>query len=118
MKLPKYSLLTLFKKLFAARRRSPQPAATAVALARYENRDRVRNAIEPLEGRIAPATLLSPRMLTYIDPEGDRVTLTFSSDLFALDSPTLANDLKSVFVFDQGNAHAGAANGTDDVPQQ
>lgn len=118
MKARKFSILGLLRKLLPVRPAAPVRAASERRPAGGVAKPVAGLRIEPLEGRIAPATLLSPRVLTYTDPEGDLVTITFSADLFKLNSPTLANDLQKVFTFDHGAAHAGAANGTDDVPQQ
>lgn len=58
--------------------------------------------IEPLEARIAPATLAG-KVLTYADVDGDRVTVTFSKG--ALDF--------GMFTFD-----VATTNGDNTVPQQ
>jgi hypothetical protein len=52
--------------------------------------------IEPLEHRIAPATLVDPSTVTYLDADGDLVTVTLSKPLF-----TAANVVK-LFDFDTG----------------
>ena len=51
--------------------------------------------IEPLEPRIAPASLFSPRTVSYIEPDGDTVRVTISKGTW---------DLTNDFVF----AAAGA----------
>jgi hypothetical protein len=38
--------------------------------------------LEPLESRIAPATLISPHVVTYTDIDGDHVTVTSSLPIF------------------------------------
>lgn len=47
--------------------------------------DRSRfSSLERLEDRVAPAVLLNPRTVTYIDPDGDRVTVTTSKGTWDL----------------------------------
>lgn len=48
------------------------------------------SSLERLEARIAPATLLNPRTVTYIDPDGDTVRVTTSKGTW---------DLTTDFVF-------------------
>ena len=113
----KFSLRSLISRICKKRSASavvliskkPEPTAA---------RERVRSGIEPLEGRIAPAILVNAHTLTYSDLDGDAVTVTFSKDIFNLTSATLPTALEAVFKFSAGKAHIGAANGTDDVPQQ
>ena len=118
----KFSLRSLFGWLVKKRPDHPivlasrKPCCTSA-------RDRVRSGIEPLEGRIAPAILVNGHLLTYTDLDGDLVTVTFSRDIFNLTSNTLPAALEAVFKFGNltaaaGKAHDGAANATDDVPQQ
>src|SRR5947208_3534678 len=52
--------------------------------------------IEPLEARIAPATLVSPTTVTYKDFDGDNVTAKISEPLF-----TAAN-VNDIFHFKTG----------------
>jgi len=79
----------------AARRGRNQRSATQVA------------GIEPLEQRIAPATLVSPTTVSFQDKNGDAATVTISKPLF-----TTAN-VGSVFTFD-----TGAVSGDNSVKQQ
>jgi hypothetical protein len=73
--------------------------------------------IEMLEGRIAPASLVNPSTITYVDLDGDQVTIKFSKDLFNATGTELTNLLNSVFKFSAGGifADASADPGT---PQQ
>ena len=108
------SLLNKFRGKRPARDVAPAPRSGKCTSAR----ERVRNGIEPLEGRIAPAILVNAHMLTYHDADGDLVTVNFSKDIFDFDAVTLPAALDAVFKFSAGKAHKGAANATDDVPQQ
>jgi hypothetical protein len=63
--------------------------------------------IEPLEARIAPATLVNPMTVTYTDENGDAVTVTISKPLF-----TMAN-VNKVFTFG-----TGSVNGDNSADQQ
>jgi len=54
-------------------------------------------AIEPLEDRIAPATLVNPNTVTFQDKNGDAVTVTISKPLFTTAS------VAKVFTFDTGS---------------
>jgi hypothetical protein len=65
------------------------------------------SAIEPLESRIAPATVVSPTEVTFLDKSGYLATVTISKPLF-----TAAN-VNKVFTFD-----TGAVNGDNTVQQQ
>ncbi len=56
--------------------------------------------------------------MTYTDTDGDHVTITFSTPLFGTQTAATDGVLGLVFHFDKGAAHIGAANTTDDVPQQ
>jgi len=53
-------------------------------------------AIEPLEARIAPATLVNPTTVTFQDKNGDAVTVTISKPLFT------QTNVANVFTFDNG----------------
>src|SRR5438309_525212 len=55
-------------------------------------------SIEPLEARIAPATLLNPTTVTYQDADGDDVTVKFSKPVL------VAGDFAAVFHFDSAGA--------------
>jgi hypothetical protein len=68
-------------------------------------------AIEPLEARIAPASLVSPTTVTFQDKNGDAVTVTISKPLFT------AADVLKVFTFDSAFA-TGSTAGVDSVQQQ
>jgi hypothetical protein len=63
--------------------------------------------LEPLEARIAPATLVNPTTITFQDIDGDNVTLKFSKPVFLLG--TINNVLK----FD-----TGIVDGDNTVKQQ
>jgi hypothetical protein len=69
--------------------------------------ERAASIIEPLEARIAPATLVNPTTVTYQDGNGDTVTVSISKHLF-----TAAN-VDNVFAFD-----TGSVNGDNSTPQQ
>lgn len=64
-------------------------------------------AIEPLEARIAPATLLSPTTVTFQDADGDMVTVKTSKAVF-----TSAN-VNQIFTF-----NTGSVSGDNNTPQQ
>jgi hypothetical protein len=64
-------------------------------------------AIEPLEARIAPATLVSPTTVTFLEKNGDTATVTILKPLF-----TAAN-VGKVFTFD-----TGSVNASNSMPQQ
>src|SRR5262245_20657879 len=63
--------------------------------------------VEPLEGRLAPATLVNPTRLTYQDADGHAVTVAYSRPVLTREN------VNSVFTF-------GAWGVTDDnsLPQQ
>ncbi len=115
----KFSFRSLVRRLCCKR---PATASTPTSPVKTTAaRDRVRSGIEPLEGRIAPAMLLDARTLVYFDPDGDRITVAFSRDVFDLDpshSVSLAADLRNVFKFTAGFAHVGGPDVNGDVPQQ
>ncbi len=69
--------------------------------------------IELLEDRIAPATLISPTVVTYEDADGDSVTVKFSKPILA--TKTIAN---SVLVFDTGAVFLPGDSGIITGPQQ
>src|SRR5437870_4958141 len=48
---------------------------------------RVRLVCNDLESRIAPATLVNPTTLSYVDIDGDKVTVTASTGAFSLSNP-------------------------------
>src|SRR6476619_505566 len=68
---------------------------------------RETRSIEPLEKRIAPASLIDPSTLIYTDLEGDTVTVRFSKPIFDPGSPVLNTLLEGVFKFSAGDAHSG-----------
>ena len=80
-------------------------------LSRPHNRrhfpERAVSIIEPLEARIAPATLVSPTTVTYKDGNGDTVTVAISKPLFN------AAVVNKVFAFD-----TGSVNGDNSTAQQ
>lgn len=99
-------LSKIWRKL---RRKPAKPApvqlrSDAAAGAKHEARDRVRQSIEPLEGRVAPAVLVNPSTVMFKDLNGDDVTVKFSKPVFDTGSPTLAADLADVFKFSDGTA--------------
>src|SRR5262245_55818849 len=63
--------------------------------------------VEPLEGRVAPATLVSPTRVTYQDVDGDAVTVTVSRPVLTL------GNVNTVFTFG-----AGGVSGDNSTPQQ
>ena len=76
---------------------------------------RERAGIEPLEGRIAPATLVSATVVSFTDLDGDAVTITFSEPLFDPAKSIAENRLNEVFKFSNGTA---AVNFESAGPQQ
>ena len=57
--------------------------------------------IEPLEGRIAPASFTS-NSISFHDLDGDLVTVTFSKDLFDTNDTIENNHLNEIFKFTDG----------------
>src|SRR4051812_49352615 len=111
MKSRSSSLRRWLQKFFGQRRPAPLPVP-----ARRSATARVRSGIEPLEGRVAPAILVSPMAISYTDLDGDNVTVTFSKSLFDPAKTATENHLDNVFKFVDGQ-HASslfASNG----PQQ
>src|SRR3954463_12385480 len=109
-------LATVWRKLFPAKPKG-EPVRLDPGAARPRPSRVADRGIEPLEGRIAPATLLpGGKDLTYTDADGDHVTIHFSKSIFPA-NPIQANAvLQNVFTFTTGKAHTGAANDTDDKP--
>lgn len=70
----------------------------------------IHSAPEPLEARIAPATLINPTTVTFHDLDRDDVTVKFSKPV--LGSAATAN---AVLKFNAGTIDADPAN---DTPQQ
>src|SRR5262249_15736651 len=95
------SLVSLLRSLrflldpFRQPRSTPRPARP---------RHRSRPALEELETRLTPATLLNPNIVTYQDVDGDKVTVTLSKPL--LTSHAVADQ---VFDFDSGDTSSGDA---------
>jgi len=109
VKQPSNFLQMLWSKL---RRKRPQPARAGV------HKPAPRPAagapsVEPLERRIAPASLINPSTLVYTDLDGDTVTISLSKALFDLPASTLNTKLDDVFSFSTGDAHSGT-----ETPQQ
>ena len=77
------------------------------ALATPAKRLTASPTIEPLEARIAPATLVNPTTVTFQDKNGDAVTVTISTPLFTTAS------VAKVFTFD-----TGSVNGDNSAEQQ
>jgi hypothetical protein len=72
------------------------------------------SSLEPLEGRIAPATLISATTVSYQDLDGDTVTVKFSKAIFDLTSPTLATaQANAIFSFTGGSG----VDGSNSSPQ-
>ena len=63
--------------------------------------ERERAGIEPLEGRIAPATLVSATVVSFTDLDGDAVTIRFSEPLFDPAKSIAENRLNDVFKLDR-----------------
>jgi hypothetical protein len=71
------------------------------------NQNRSRLAVERLEAREMPATLVNPTTVTYQDVDGDDVKVVFSKAILT------ANNVNSIFTFDMGNV-----NGSNATKQQ
>ena len=110
MKPSKNSLRGIWQKLLGKKPPTRPPAAP---------RDRktarpMAPALEPLEHRVAPATLLpAGNALTYQDADGDTVTVKFSRAIFNPSSAGINTALDNVFTFTAGDGHSGNA-----TPQQ
>src|SRR5436190_4742892 len=105
MKVPgRLSLRALWQKLKGRKEKVPQPKRPPLKETR---------SIEPLERRIAPASLIDASTLIYKDLEGDTVTVKFSQPIFDPASPALNALLEGVFTFSAGDSHSGT-----DTPQQ
>ena len=110
MKPRKLSVRSLIGRIFKKR---PTPVVlTSTPPKSNAARDRVRSGIEPLEGRIAPAVLVSGHSFTYNDIDGDHVTVNFSANIFDTSQPvTLPAALDAVFKFiGPANAEIGRAH--------
>jgi len=84
-----------------------RPASRASSSSHLQSVNRLRPAIEPMEARIAPATLVSPTQISFLDKNGEIATVTISKPLF-----TTAN-VNKAFTFD-----TGSVNGDNTVEQQ
>jgi hypothetical protein len=82
--------------------RKPKPKVKA----RKTVKEPKSRGIEPLEGRIAPATLVDASTITYKDLGGDIITIHFSKPLFTLkstaDETITFNKLDDIFKFSDG----------------
>jgi hypothetical protein len=91
-------LASLFRRKNSSRHKAvTQPTASTPAPKESKFR-----SIEPLEGRIAPASLVDARTIQFTDLDGDVVTVAFSKDLFDA-TPDLAK-LNQIFKFSDGTA--------------
>lgn len=99
-------LSKMWRKL---RGKNPQPVKLEPLKKPEPAAKKPHSTLEPLEGRIAPATLLNGSTLIFNDIDGDLVTVKFSKAVFDPKSPTLATDLANVFQFAPG------ANGTQQL---
>lgn len=107
---PRLSILRrLLRKILP--RRVPEPPIQPPR----EKTPRARSGIEPLEGRIAPATLTSANAVSFTDLDGDAVTVTFSNALFDPAKSIVENRLNEIFKFSDGTA---AVNFESTGPQQ
>ena len=78
---------SLLKTLLGKLRKEPAPPVVIRATPeRRSLRRTVGSSIEGLEGRIAPASLISLNTIEYQDADGDAVTVKFSKNIF--DGPT------------------------------
>jgi hypothetical protein len=68
---------------------------------------------EPLEARIAPASLLNPKTLVFTDVDGDQVRIVFSRPVFTGTAEANLALANLVFQFNAGDVGQGAAE-----PQQ
>jgi len=113
---PRSSLLTRFFALFR-RRRVVRPEPIHPTPGSREGRppleSRVRG-IEPLEGRIAPASFTA-NSISFNDLDGDQVTITFSKNLFDPADTIDNNHLNQIFKFTNGTT---ASTFGDTGPQQ
>ncbi len=116
------SLLSrLWRKIARKKAQPEQPAPVKLSAqpAPLPQREPRRSWIEPLEGRIAPATLIAGGTgIIFTDADGDKVRVEFSAPILDLSDAQLDLLLPDIFKFDAGKAHRGDANATDDVNQQ
>ncbi|MEQ1861613.1 MAG: hypothetical protein ABMA13_16965, partial [Chthoniobacteraceae bacterium] len=59
--------------------------------------------IEPLEARIAPASLIDPRTVTFTDADGDDVKIVFSRNVFLGTDTAMLAKANEVFKFSAGD---------------
>ncbi len=102
---PRQSLLSRIASLFR-RRRTVKPEPTPPQRPPKEPKGR---SIEPLEGRIAPATFIDGQTISFNDLDGDVVTVHFSKDFLT------ATNVSDIFKFTNGTL---ASDFTAQVPQQ
>ena len=79
---------------------------------------RVRSGIEPLEGRVAPASLVNATTVSFNDVDGDVVTVTFSKALFDVTKTPAQNHLDDIFKFVDDQATPAASLFASTGPQQ
>lgn len=91
-----------------ARRREPSSEQPNDAHTGAQRARELRRAAEPLEGRIAPASLINASTLQFTDIDGDFVTVKFSKSLFTQTGAALESTLAGVFKFSTGVAHTGS----------
>jgi len=106
------NLLSRLANLF--RRKDLKPEAVKLTGGRGERLAKIRG-IEPLEGRIAPASLIDAHTVQYNDLDGDVVTVTVSKALFDPAASTTVNKLDQIFTFTNGTT---ASLFDDSGPQQ
>src|SRR5579862_185422 len=99
----------MLKRMFSTVGRilkKPAKPASPVRLGKAAEREREaklrgrvsQSSLEPLEGRIAPAAIVSPgNALTYTDKHGDLVTVKFSQAIVN------TGDANLIFKFDTGS---------------
>lgn len=95
-------------------RKTPAPAPAPRGKSSQRPQREPSSLLEPLEGRIAPASLINPTTVMYKDIDGDIVTIKFSKPLFTSDG--LAND---ILTFTQADSVTnGPFNPATAVPEQ
>jgi len=80
----------------------PRRVHAPARLPRQPEMPRRGSGIEPLEGRIAPASLLNATTISFNDLDGDVVTVKFSKPLFDPAKTIAENKLNDVFKFSNG----------------
>src|SRR5687767_9946220 len=107
---------SLFRRFLEKLRRPKAPEAVTPAAPKpgeKPRRPKTDSSFEPLEGRIAPAILLTPSTVQFTDTDGDLVTIKFSKDLFTGQGEALNNTLDSVFKFLQPGTVRTNGSATD-----